>query len=77
MAVVTTGLALSISMNANAGVPQPQSAVEREIDNLNQGSKRSSEGAEQAGREYPADGRIPLLLPHPTKIYEQNKYGLG
>lgn len=77
IAVVTAGLALTISMSVNAAATQTQSGVELHAIGVNSGSQRSGGRLEMNDGRLPESSRFPLMLPQPTKVDEQNKYNLG
>ncbi len=77
IAVVITGLALSISIGANAATAQTQGAGEQQAQTPDQGLQRPNINLEMLDGKGPANIGFPLMLPQPTRIFEPNRYGLG
>mgnify|MGYP003507790833 CR=1 FL=1 len=72
IAVVASGLALAISINANAATTQVPSGAEPHAVN-----KRSQVLQLNIDLFSPEPDRFPLMLPQPTEIDRPSKYAIG
>ena len=77
IAAVTSGLALIISMSANAAPTPTSRGHEGDSQTFNKELQLLNTTVEMIESESRSNQRFPLILPQPTKINDQNSFDLG
>jgi hypothetical protein len=77
IAAATSGLALTISLSADASSVEASGELKQDFRALEKRLQLLNPNGEITESEMPSRNRFPLTLPQPTKTNGQYKHGIG